>query len=44
MYQFSLNFYDYLDGQGDVVSGLITPLTLIVTLVIPNIKLLTESP
>ena len=34
----------YLEGQGDLVSRLITPITHIVTLVIPIINLLTKSP
>ena len=35
---------DYLEGQGDLVSRLITPITHIVTLVIPIIDPLTKSP
>ena len=35
---------DYLEGQGDLVSRLITPITHIVTLFIPIINLLTKSP
>ena len=35
---------DYLEGQGDLVSRLITPITHIVTTVIPLINLLTKSP
>ena len=34
----------YLEGQGDLLSRLITPITHIVTLVIPLINLLTKSP
>ena len=34
----------YLEGQGDLVSRLITPVTHIVTLIIPIINLLTKSP
>ena len=34
----------YLEGQGDLVSRLITPITHIVTLIIPIINLLTKSP
>ena len=34
----------YLEGQGDEVSRLITPVTQIVTLVIPIINLLTKAP
>ena len=33
-----------LEGQGDLVSRLITPITHIVTLVIPSINQLTKSP
>ena len=34
----------YLEGQGDLVSRLITPITHIVTPVIPRINLLTKFP
>ena len=34
----------YLEGQGDLVSRLIAPITHIVTLLIPIITLLTKSP
>ena len=34
----------YLEGHGDLVSRLITPVTHIVTLVIPINNLLTKSP
>ena len=34
----------YLEGQGDLVSRSITPITHIVTLPIPIINLLTKSP
>ena len=34
----------YLEGQGDLVSRLIAPITYVVTLVIPLINLLTQSP
>ena len=34
----------YLEGQGDLVSRLITLITHIVALVIPNINLFTKSP
>ena len=34
----------YLEGKGGVVSRLIAPITPIVTLLIPTINLLTESP
>ena len=34
----------YLEGQGDLVSRLISPITHIVTLIIPIINLLTKSP
>ena len=34
----------YLEGQGDLVSRLITPITHIGTLNIPIISLLTKSP
>ena len=34
----------YLEGQGDLVSRLINPITHRVTLVIPIINLLTKSP
>ena len=38
-------FWDtYLEGQGDLVSGFITPITHIVALVIPLVNLLTKSP
>ena len=37
------SFGPYLEGQGDLVSRLITPITHIVTLVIPIINLLTKS-
>ena len=33
-----------LEGQGDLVSKLITPINHIITLVIPIINLLTKSP
>ena len=36
--------HPYLEGQGDLVSSLITPITHIVTLVIPLINLVTKSP
>ena len=35
---------EYLEGQGDLVSRLITLITHIVTLIIPVITLLTKSP
>ena len=38
---FSLDQTPYLEGQGDVVNRLITPITHIVTLIIPIINLLT---
>ena len=38
------SFYSYLEGQGDLVSRLITPITHVVTLLIPIINLLTKSP
>ena len=34
----------YLEGQGDLVSRIITPITHIVTPIIPIINLLTKSP
>ena len=34
----------YLEDQGDLVSRLITPITHIITLLIPIINLLTKSP
>ena len=34
---------DYLEGQGDLVGRLITPINHIVTLIIPIINLLTKS-
>ena len=34
----------YLEGQGDLVSRLVTPITHIITLVIPIINLLIKSP
>ena len=34
----------YLEGQGDLVSRLVTPITHVVTLVIPLINLVTKSP
>ena len=34
----------YLEGQGDLVSRLITPIAQIVALIIPTISLLTKSP
>ena len=34
----------YLEGQGDLVSRLVSPITQIVTLIIPIINLLTKSP
>ena len=34
----------YLEGQGDLVSRLITPITHIVTTILPIINLLTKSP
>ena len=34
----------YLEGQGDLASRLISPITHIVTLLIPIINLLTKSP
>ena len=34
----------HLEGQGDLVSRLITPITHIVTLIIPIISLFTKSP
>ena len=37
-------FIAYLEGQGDLVSRLITPITHIVTLVLPLINLVTKSP
>ena len=33
-----------LEGQGDLVSRLITPITHVVTLILPMINLLTKSP
>ena len=39
-----LGFRVYLEGQGDLVSRLITPITHIVTLFIPIINLVTKSP
>ena len=36
--------HPYLEGQGDLISRLITPTTHIVTLIIPVINLLTKSP
>ena len=39
---YSLN--SYLEGEGDLVSRLITPITQIVTLVTLIINLLTKSP
>ena len=38
-----LVFRDYLEGQGDLVSRLIIPITHIVTLNITSINLLTKS-
>ena len=35
---------DYLEGQGDLVSRLKTPIAHIVALIIPIISLLTKSP
>ena len=37
-------FLGYLEGQGDLVSRLITPISYIVALIIPIINLLTTSP
>ena len=37
-------YYTYLEGQGDLVSRLVSPITHIVTPVIPIINLLTKSP
>ena len=37
-------FKGYLEGQGDLVSRLITPITHIITLMISIINLLTKSP
>ena len=34
----------YLEGQGDLVDKLITPVTHIVTPIIPIVNLVTESP
>ena len=34
----------YLEGQGDFVNRLITPITHVVTLVVPIINLVTKSP
>ena len=34
----------YLEGHGDLVNGLITPISHIITPIIPIINLLTESP
>ena len=34
----------YLEGQGDLVSRLVTPITHIITIVIPIILLLIKSP
>ena len=34
----------YLEGQGDLVSRLITPITHIVTLIIPTMNLFTKFP
>ena len=39
-----LGFRIHLEGQGDVVSRLITFITHIVTLIIPITRLLTKSP
>ena len=39
-----VEFRDYLEGQGDLVSRLVTPITHIVTEFIPIINLLTKSP
>ena len=41
---FSLTPKPYLDGQGDLVSRLVTPITHIVNLIIPIIHPLTNSP
>ena len=38
------SFHRYLEGQGDLVSGLIPPITPIVTLILPIIDLLTRDP
>ena len=35
---------EYLEGKGDLVSRLITPMTHMITLLIPIINLLTKSP
>ena len=37
-------FESYLEGQGDLVSRLLTPTTPIMTLVILIVNLLTKSP
>ena len=37
-------FMLYLEGQGDLVSRVITPITHVVTLVLSLINLLTKSP
>ena len=39
-----IGFRAYLEGQGDLVSRVLTPITHIVTLVLPLILLLTKSP
>ena len=38
------SFAGYLEGHGDLVSKLVTPITHIATLVIPLTNLLTKSP
>ena len=40
----SLDYGSYLEGQEDLVSRLITPITHIVTLILPIISRLTKSP
>ena len=40
----TVHYIEYLERRGDSVSRLITPITHIVTLVIPLINLLTKSP
>ena len=41
---FNINMKDYLEGQGNLVSRLTTPIARIVTLTIPIIDLFTKSP
>ena len=40
----TVHYIEYLERRGDLVSRLMTPITHIVTLVIPLINLLTKSP